>query len=101
MNEEYEELCLKDREVIDYIIYQFRKVDIEFDKRFNLEQENKQLKDNWNKLKEWLEEKLRDSQYELNDIETPEVIQMMNLSKAQVLDNVLDKLQEIEGGMNE
>ena len=51
-----------------------------------LEQENQQLKDNWNKLKEWLEENKRICQAHDNHI----AINFIAL--------VLDKIQEIEGG---
>lgn len=36
--EEYEELCLVDRDTIDYIIHSLRQRDIELDKRLNLQQ---------------------------------------------------------------
>lgn len=51
-----------------------------------LEQENKELKDNWNKLKEWLEEESK-----LKGTETAYLY----------YGRVKDKMQEIEGGMNE
>lgn len=50
----------------------------------NLQQENKQLKDNWNKLKKWL--------YEEHCLYVPEIARN---STYQV---VLDKMQEIERG---
>lgn len=46
-----------------------------------LQKQNTELKDNWNKLKEWLEDELGSKYIHKYD--------------------VLDKLQEIEGGMNE
>ena len=36
--EEYEELCLVDRDTIDYIMHSLRQRDIELDKRLNLQQ---------------------------------------------------------------
>ena len=53
----------------------------------NLQQENKQLKDNWNKLKKWL--------YEEHCLYVPEIARN---STYQV---VLDKMQEIEKGSDE
>ena len=52
-----------------------------------LKKENKQLKDNWNKLKEWLEEENKKT-----------FIDIVSIS---VYQKILDKMQEIEGGMNE
>ena len=50
--------------------------------------ENKQLKDNWNKLKEWLEEQ-KDNRKYANDVE-----------RFTAYGATLDKIQEIEGGIN-
>ena len=52
-----------------------------------LEQENKELKDNRNKLKAWLEEMIDYEEYDKVERDT--------------FKKVLEKLQEIEGGMNE
>lgn len=52
-----------------------------------LEQENKQLKDNWNKLKEWLKE-YEEGTYGLGSYET-------GLSDG--LRDVIKKMQELEG----
>ena len=48
----------------------------------NLEQENKQLKDNWNKLKKWLEENESFDDY----------------CNETTFTSVLDKMQELEQG---
>lgn len=57
-----------------------------------LEQENKKIKDNWNKLKEWLEE-----EYERCDkIGNPAIGCAMGQIK-----RIKNKMQEIEGGINE
>lgn len=53
-----------------------------------LKKENKQLKDNWNKLKEWVEEGKKISSVQDNRIG-------YNFTTF-----ILDKIQEIEGGMN-
>ena len=55
-----------------------------------LQQENKQLKDNWNKLKEYCKENTLC--YEVGDDENTKLIG----SKIHGL-NVLDKMQELEG----
>lgn len=55
-----------------------------------LEQENKQLKDNWNKLKEWLKE-YEEGTYGLGSYET-------GLSDG--LGDVIKKMQELEGSDN-
>ena len=52
--------------------------------------ENKQLKDNWNKLKEWLEEEIQDSLNTWGEVYPRDTYK-----------NVLEQMQEIEGGMNE
>ena len=57
----------------------------------NLEQENKQLKDNWNKLKEYCKENTLC--YEVGDDENTKLIG----SRIHGL-NVLDKMQELEQG---
>ena len=51
----------------------------------DLQQENKELKDNWNKLKEWLEETIE---------------QYGGFAKYR-FESVYNKMQEIEGGMND
>ena len=51
--------------------------------------ENKKLKDNWNKLKEWLEEGKKISSVQDNRIG-------YNFTTL-----ILDKMQELEGGINE
>ena len=53
-----------------------------------LEQENTELKDNWNKLKEWLEDE--------NNQQYSKYIYNYSINNW-----VLNKMQEIEGGMNE
>lgn len=53
----------------------------------NLEKQNKQLKDNWNKLKEWLKE-YEEGTYGLGSYET-------GLSDG--LGDVIKKMQELEG----
>lgn len=52
--------------------------------------EYKQLKDNWNKLKEWLEEEIQDSLNTWGEVYPRDTYK-----------NVLEQMQEIEGGMNE
>lgn len=71
--------------------------------------ENQQLKDNWNKLKEWLEEEIYNIEpkgtainYNCEyDSEEDYINAMKERSKLITLKRVLIKLQEIEGGMNE
>ena len=73
---------------LDYAITDFMR---------NLEQENQKSKDNWNKLKEWLEEEIT------NDTCCTDLITHC-LSIQDLVDEkqyILEKLQEIEGGMNE
>ena len=53
-----------------------------------LEQENKKIKDKWNKLKEWLEDE--------NNQQYSKYIYNYSINNW-----VLNKMQEIEGGMNE
>jgi hypothetical protein len=64
--------------------------------------EYKQLKDNWNKLKEWLEEEIK---YDENwyKPECKEYIGQKRYPDDTIdgFNYVLDKMQEIEGGMNE
>lgn len=55
-----------------------------------LQQENKQLKDNWNKLKEWLKE-YEEGTYGLGSYET-------GLSDG--LGDVIKKMQELQGSDN-
>ena len=59
----------------------------------DLQQENKRLKDNWNKLKEYCKENTLC--YEVGDDENTKLIG----SKIHGL-NVLDKMQELEGSDN-
>lgn len=56
----------------------------------NLEKQNKQLKDNWNKLKEYLRD--FDIEY-LNEI--------MEHNLANTLENILSKMQELEQGVSD
>jgi hypothetical protein len=49
-----------------------------------------ELKDNWNKLKEWLEEEIKDSLNTWGEVYPRDTYK-----------NVLEQMQEIEGGMNE
>ena len=60
-----------------------------------LKKENKQLKNNWNKLKEWLEEMI-------NEIKTNDIYDRTEYECTQIttLENVLAKLEEIGGGIN-
>ena len=60
-----------------------------------LKKENEQLKDNWNKLKEWLEEMI-------NEIKTNDIYDRTEYECTQIttLENVLAKLEEIGGGIN-
>lgn len=64
--------------------------DFYFEKYCDLKKENKQLKDNWNKLKEYCKENTLC--YEVGDDENTKLIG----SKIHGL-NVLDKMQELEG----
>ena len=69
----------------------------------------KELKDNWNKLKEWLEEEIYNIEpkgtainYNCEyDSEEDYINAMKERSKLITLKRVLINLQEIEGGMNE
>lgn len=81
------EICgkeiLRDSQCINYKYYHNDCIE-------NLEKQNKQLKDNWNKLKEWLEKELGDR---------------INLNKDKWLTGVydayretIDKMQELEQG---
>lgn len=63
---------------------------IDYDYIKQLEQENKQLKDNWNKLKEYLRD--FDIEY-LNEI--------MEHNLANTLENILSKMQELEQGVSD
>lgn len=67
-----------------------------------LEQENKKIKDNWNKLKEWLEEEIKYNENWYKP-ECKEYIGQKRYPDDTIdgFNYVLDKLQEIEGGMNE
>ena len=77
------------------LIYSQEDLDLilELEKQENekLQQENKQLKDNWNKLKEYCKENTLC--YEVGDDENTKLIG----SKIHGL-NVLDKMQELEQG---
>lgn len=53
-------------------------------------------KDNWNKLKEWLKEEIIKLELYKDNMDIDEYI-----NKKFLLKKVLDKMQEIEGGMNE
>ena len=66
-------------------------LDKHYSKTYKLQQENKQLKDNWNKLKEYCKENTLC--YEVGDDENTKLIG----SKIHGL-NVLDKMQELEQG---
>lgn len=76
-DEEYVAL-LKENEYMKHIAKDFEQ----------LQQENKQLKDNWNKLKEWLKE-YKEGTYGLGSYET-------GLSDG--LGDVIKKMQELEQG---
>ena len=52
-----------------------------------LKKENQELKDNWSKLKEWVEEGMKNSLHIPYECELD-------------FEDVLDKMQEIEGGIN-
>lgn len=88
-------------------IYDDLVIDINEIKR--LQQENKELKDNWNKLKEWLKEEITNKKEHFkficeyhNQGETEVRIQLEKTDLLiQKFESVLDKMQEIEGGMNE
>ena len=56
----------------------------------NLQKQNTELKDNWNKLKEWLEEEIQDSLNTWGEVYPRDTYK-----------KVLEQIQEIEGGMNE
>ena len=53
---------------------------------YDLRKQNIELKDNWNKLKEWLEEMIDYEEYDKIERDT--------------FKKVLSKIQEIEGGTN-
>lgn len=55
-----------------------------------LEQENKQLKDNWNKLKEYL-----------RDFDIEYLNEVMEHNLANTLENILSKMQELEQGVSD
>lgn len=61
----------------------------------DLQKQNTELKDNWNKLKEWLEEMI-------NEIKTNDIYDRTEYECTQIttLENVLAKLEEIGGGIN-
>ena len=79
------EICgkeiLRDSQCINYKYYHNECIE-------NLQQENKQLKDNWNKLKEYAKENLYFySGYQGEDLEIDIAIQ-----------GILDKMKELEQG---
>jgi hypothetical protein len=53
-----------------------------------IQKQNTELKDNWNKLKEWLEEEIQDSLNTWGEV-----------YPKYTYENVLEQMQEIEGGM--
>ena len=55
----------------------------------------KELKNNWNKLKEWLKEEIIKLELYKDNMDIDEYV-----DKKFLLKKVLDKMQEIEGGMN-
>lgn len=61
-----------------------------------LQKQNTELKDNWNKLRECLNEAKHE--YRLRDNKG---LQDYYEVCVQQINNILDKMQEIEGGMNE
>ena len=80
-----------------------------------LEQKNQQLKDNWNKLKEWLEEEIKENDTTIKKCDQI-IFKMGNENRKDthqhklidvcsrenlVFNKILSKMQEIEGGMNE
>ena len=71
-------------------------LELEKEKNEELQQENEQLKNNWDKLKEWLEECTNEVK------EESDLYDRTNYQLAQIttLESVLAKLQEIEGGIN-
>ena len=83
--------CLENtnkRELVDKIIYdekEFIKKDIEI---YRLNKENKQLKDNWNKLKEYLENEI--DKYSIN----------LEYLSAERMTQIKNKMQELEKGDN-
>ena len=74
-----------------------------------LQQENKQLKDNWNKLKEYLINDINDrngnkvAEYEDGGkvSETISPIYTLMEDKSKIMKEVLDKMQELEQGSDE
>ena len=65
----------------------------------NLIKQNTDLKDNWNKLKEWLEEYIVNIKMQYQNSEP-----IRQYSLQVIIDTLqvtIDKMQEIEGGMNE
>ena len=100
MNEEFKKLFSnlseKDQKEVANLI-RFKNEVKYHDKQFEelleqyieLSREHDKLKDNWNKLKEWLEEQ-KDNRKYANDVE-----------RFTAYGATLDKMREIEGGMNE
>lgn len=76
--EDYNELCLQDKQIINYIISSFKRADENYD-------EMEKYKNKWNELKKWLEEKIK-------DYRKREWFQAANDLK-----EILDKMQELEG----
>ena len=103
--EEIEELAFKDRKVlanlseIDLLeIIDFLQLDrkqwinqytISHNDYVSLQQENKQLKDNWNKLREWLEELLQE-EFDINGF--------TGVCTEIRINCILDKMEELEKG---
>lgn len=93
-------ICINDKKYHLCCIEDLQKQNTELKERYNIRTkaynnillENANLKDNWNKLKEWLEE-----EYERCDkIGNPAIGCAMGQIK-----RIKSKMQEIEGGMNE
>lgn len=91
LKEEMKEKCLAKGQYIDEnakakfdMLCHLEDFEVQY---WELQQENKQLKDNWNKLKEYLRD--FDIEY-LNEI--------MEHNLANTLENILSKMQELEQG---
>ena len=101
MNEEFKKLFSnlseKDqKEVANLIRFknEFKYHDKQFEELLEqyieLSRERDKLEDNWNKLKEWLEEGIQDPFSTWGEVYPRDTYK-----------NVLEQMQEIEGGMNE
>lgn len=70
-----------------------------------IQKQNTELKDNWNKLKEWLEEEIKHlekSRYvSLQNNLMIEAFNEYGENKLRISKEFLFKMQDIEGGMNE